>query len=257
MQIESEFPLPPDELAWGHRPLGAGSSETVAQDSLVVAVKKEVVDEYSEMLSRCGINAVFTLAAMARRHLCPAAAGTCAILDIGDKSSEWIAFDNGIPTTVRTVAWGEGNLESPEDAVGPLAKSLNGASGTKLFLTGRNGAAQEKLIQLLGGNVVCEPLKIASGAGRSAAILGLKKAVEENAGSLLLLQSRPVNGGTGVAGPAPWKWAAAAAALVLGLLLLPYAEAIVMKPIVTRKLARLEADTNEELQADRQAHQAP
>ncbi len=245
LQIESEFPLPPDELAWGHRPIRTnGPGESATQESLVVAVKKEVVDQYAEILSRCGINPVFTLAAMARSHLCPPSAGPYAILDVGDKTSEWIAFDNGIPTAVRTLAWGESSPEPPEDALGPLAKSLNGASGAKLFLTGRGGAVQDRLVQLLGGNVVCEPLRMASGPGRSAAILGLKKSVEENADPLLLLHSRQVNGAMSVGKPAPWKWAAAAAALVLGLLLLPYAEAILVKPIIVRKLATLQSATN-------------
>src|ERR1022692_3967122 len=54
LQIESEFPLPPDALAWGYRqissagmPAGPTSNSSAAkQDLLVVAVKREVVEEY-------------------------------------------------------------------------------------------------------------------------------------------------------------------------------------------------------------------
>src|SRR6188474_2163533 len=43
LQIEREFPLAPDELAWGHRVVRNGSGRT--QELVVVAVKKEVVQE--------------------------------------------------------------------------------------------------------------------------------------------------------------------------------------------------------------------
>ena len=69
LQIESEFPLPPEQLAWGHQSLRHNGSRQ--QEVLVVAVKKELIADYSEMLSACGLNPVFTVAAIARSALCP------------------------------------------------------------------------------------------------------------------------------------------------------------------------------------------
>src|SRR5207248_7370317 len=62
LQIESEFPLPPDALAWGYRRVNHAESSTAAtarQEFLVIAVKKEVLEEYSEILSRCGVSPQF------------------------------------------------------------------------------------------------------------------------------------------------------------------------------------------------------
>src|SRR6202040_577605 len=64
LQIENEFPLPPAELAWGCQPLGqTRQNGATKQELLVVAVKKEVVEEYAEVLAQCGLNPTFTLAA--------------------------------------------------------------------------------------------------------------------------------------------------------------------------------------------------
>ena len=63
LQIEAEFPLPPDELAWGWQPLGEtrpSNGAITKQDLLVAAVKKEVVADYQELLAACGTNPVFT-----------------------------------------------------------------------------------------------------------------------------------------------------------------------------------------------------
>jgi Tfp pilus assembly PilM family ATPase/Tfp pilus assembly protein PilN len=117
LQIESEFPLPPDALAWGYHELpttrlapAPGLREPAPaagkQDFLIVAVKKEVIQEYWELLSGCGVVPVFTLAGMARRLLQPQLPATCALLDIGRDYSELMAFENGVPTSVRILPWG-------------------------------------------------------------------------------------------------------------------------------------------------------
>lgn len=117
LQIESEFPLPPDALAWGYRqlpmtdgpdghPRRAQAAANGKQDYLVVAVKKEVIQEYWEVLSGCGVTPVFTLAGLARSSLQSQSFGACALLDIGRDYSEFMSFDNGVPTAVRILPWG-------------------------------------------------------------------------------------------------------------------------------------------------------
>jgi hypothetical protein len=69
---------------------------------------------------------------------------------------------------------------------------------------------------------------------------------------LLLLQSRQTGARNGLSQPTPRKWAMAAAALLLGALLLPYAEAILMKPIVVHKLTAMNAGTNRLDKLDRE-----
>ena len=49
MQIESAFPLSPENLAWGYRPLPEISRNgATKQEMLVIAVKKEVMEVQSE-----------------------------------------------------------------------------------------------------------------------------------------------------------------------------------------------------------------
>src|SRR5438046_2070545 len=55
LQIEAEFPLPPDELAWGYLQLRNGTPvghqpSAAKQELLVVAVKKDVIEEYAGIL---------------------------------------------------------------------------------------------------------------------------------------------------------------------------------------------------------------
>lgn len=110
LQIESEFPLPPEQLAWGYRSLNhvgvLGNGKPAQQELIVAAVKKDVVEEYSEILSTCGLDTVFTLASLARDCLCPQPPGFYAVLDIGRIQSELISVENGVPSALRVVPWG-------------------------------------------------------------------------------------------------------------------------------------------------------
>jgi Tfp pilus assembly PilM family ATPase len=286
LQIETEFPLPPDELAWGYRQLsgpGSASVTSATQELLIVAVKKEVVEEYTEILSGCGVTAVFTLAALERSALCPRLPSTYGILDIGQNHSELILFEQGVPTAVRLLSWGgenitqaiqqslgttrdlaeklklsviQGSLADGElgqtqgamdNALDSLAAAIDGNwTGKKLYLTGRSARYKEIASQLakrLDRGVECEPLELPPGQGRSAAILGLRNSVEKGGSPApLVLEVQRSNGNGSVARPAPWKWAALAVLLGLGLLSLPYLEAVTLKPRLAKKLAVIKAD---------------
>ena len=286
LQIEQEFPLSPDELAWGYRPVGEAqpprNGSPSQQDYLVAAVRKEVVEELSSLLSACGASPVFALAPLARAYLCPAAPASYALLDLGAHQSELVCVEHGVPVAVRVVAWGAEELTQclaealklPHDeankfrlkleqlpsrdlepAVQPaldraatsLASALDGSlTAPKLYLTGasaRNKEFVSRLERRLQAVGSCEALEPARGAGRSAAVLGLKLAVEKQpADPPLLVQAKPTNGAVLASRPAPWKWVGLAAALVIGFFLLPYVEAMLFKPFLTRKLAALEAE---------------
>jgi Tfp pilus assembly PilM family ATPase len=288
LQIESEFPLSPDELAWGSRAVGgptsAGNGGPARQELLVVAVKKEVLEEYTDVLASCGVVPRFTLAALSRAELHPAPGGTCAVLDIGRTHSELTTFEKGVPSSIRILAWGGENvtraiqeklgvshdeaeklklgLDQPnavfgaqgqllqnaaESALATLAASIRPASlGGKLYLTGKS-ARDPRLAPLLasalGGVVPCESLEKAAGTAAPASIAGLMKSTAGN-GALppLLLEAGGGQAATKLSRPVVWKWAAAAVGLALAALLFPYAEALVLKPFLERKLAALEAD---------------
>jgi len=110
LQIEREFPLSPDELAWGYCEALNGSPTQnralAGQELIVAAVKREVIEEYTAPLSACGLIPIFTLGALARASLCPLSPGAYALLDIGQTQSELISFQNGTPRAIRILPWG-------------------------------------------------------------------------------------------------------------------------------------------------------
>jgi Tfp pilus assembly protein PilN len=238
LQIEAEFPLAPDELAWGYQALPT-SGTAAKQEVLVAAVKREVIEEYRGVLTACGLEPVFTLAALARNFLCPQPSGTHALLDIGSQRLELVIFEKGIPTAIRLL---------PAGAEASLPEAIARAAGAnwnreKIYLTGMNEAQVAQLAQRLNGAGECVPLPVTSGT--CAAILGLKISVEQtNGATLLLLQNRakPVAGRFNVSSAELKPWLAAAAILVGLLLLLPFAEAVVLKPFLSRKLAALQSE---------------
>ena len=249
LQIENEFPLPPEALAWGYRPLRngeiSGAQHGANQELLVVAVKKEVVEEYSEILSECGASPVFTVAALARRQVCHRPLPASALLDIGRDYAELVAFENNVPIAVRVLPFGESSL-AQSGALDSLAAAVNGAcAGQKLFVSGRGADLKgwaEGLERRLKGGAQCEAMEVSVGEGRSAATLGLQSATANGSDfPLLTLQAKPSNGNVTLARRVPWKWVAAAAALLLALVALPYAQAILFKGRLARRLAAIEA----------------
>ncbi len=285
LQIEREFPLPPDELAWGYHTIKGQQPNpgTGPQELAVVAVKKEALEEYSEILGACGITPVFTLAALARSYICPPSYGSYAVLDIGRNYSEWVSFENGAPVSLKILPWGgesvtqaireklsisrdeaeklKINLDKEPVSTGELGQLVQDAiesaidtlaaalkrnwSGQKIYLSGKSARYKHlaaRLAQALGGRAECQRLELPPGEGRSAAILGLKKAYEEEGSApLLILQVKEAKGVVRMARPAPWKWAAMVALLVISVVSFPFAEALLLKPRLAKKLAEINA----------------
>lgn len=294
LQIESDFPLPPEALAWGYCPVRNSASTNGKQEFLVVAVKKELIEEYSGMLSSCGLVPTFTLAGMARGSLRPQSHGASAMLDIGRHYSELMSFDEGVPTAVRILPWGgesitgaiadalrithdeaektklqwaQGPLADAGTelkmqaalgaAAGSLAAAVNGnGSSRTLYLTGRSAGLKylpSHLAERLGSGVRCEWLESANGEGQSAAITALKMAAEQgNECPPLAIELAPLNGTAGLRQRLPLKWTAVAVALLLASLALPYAEALLLKSRVSKKLAAVQADKGRLLTIDRE-----
>lgn len=236
LQIETEFPLPPDELAWGWQALGASSS--AKQDILVAAIRQEVVADYAEALVAGGLKPVFTLGALARAALGSVAPRNCALLDINGSQAELVTFENGLPLAARVFSL----ANVAECTVRALGPNWN---GQKLILTGANDEITAKITRALSGGVAVETLVTESGTGRSPAVQGLKKLVAQNGGLLplvLQVKAKQTTGKFTLAAPDARMWATRAVILLCVLLILPYAEALLLKPFLTRKLAALKAD---------------
>jgi hypothetical protein len=249
MQIESEFPLPPNELAWGYRPIAAHASAAGPgrQEILVAAVKKEALEEYSDLLFKCGMNPVFTLAALARSALCPDPAGTYAMLELGRRRSEFVLFEMGVPGQVRIFPWGE-EVTKDDASLDAMARAIAAMwSGRTLFITGEPGYRRDLPAQLarrLLPGADCVRLEATPGGGGSAAILGLKKSAGQNGGLaplMLQVQPRQADGAFNWTEAAFRKWAATAVILLCAALLLPYAEAVLLKPFLIKKLAAIQS----------------
>lgn len=232
LQIEKEFPLGPDELAWGWRELARGS----VREAMIVAVRKELIEDYTTVLVAAGLNPEFTLSAFARELLCPAPLKPHVILEIGDRQSEWVSFENGVATQARMFPAGDGSL--PE--------ALLKMAGTKIVYVA-NGAtlAAEKWGKLSARmDVRCLEWPVAgSAAATSATICGLKKSLVENH-SLPWLRTQPKKAKAALdfLRPENRPLLYRAAALLVLLCLLPYGEAWLLKPLLARKLAAFKAE---------------
>jgi Tfp pilus assembly PilM family ATPase len=298
LQIESEFPLPPDQLAWGYTPVGSvpppGNGGSALQELLVAAVRKETLNDYSQVLSGCGLNPVFTLGAIARSYLCRPTVGSYAVLDIGSKNSELVSFDNGVPSSIRIIQWGSENITQEiektlglsheeaerltmqadqesarhgevrlliQTAIRAEAERLAGlidskSIGHKLYLAGDTARLSDFapwLAAALGGSVECKQVTVAPGTGRSAAILGLKEAIAIDPGGSgpLWLQLARTRDAESVSPKVSWKWAALAAGLACGCLVLRYAEPMLFKPRLAKRIAEVKAYRQKLPQVDR------
>ena len=240
LQIEAEFPLSPEELAWGYRALGK-SNGAPRQDFLVGAVKKDRVEEYAGVLLAAGLNPVFTPAALARGYLCPQPIGSCALVDFGAAQTELISFEDGVPVALRVFPATASKNGGAESQLEVLAKAV--ATIPKVYVTGTNASA-EVLAELRAKfGIASERLDAALATGHSAAVLGLKRASEENVGApLLLFQSAAKPAAIGnfqFAQPVPKRLAITAAVLLVLALAVPFAEALVLKNHLAKKIAAM------------------
>lgn len=230
LQIENEFPLPPDDLAWGWREI---SRDAARLEAIVVAIRRETLEDYDGLLSAAGLAPEFTVAAFARNLLCPAPDGSQAVLEIGRNYCELALFERGVPVGLKILP-----------VTGDLAGSvLKNAPAKTVYVSGT--AAQNEVFEKLSAHADCRRLEIAAGAGSSAATLGLKKSVASEI-PLLSLRAKP--------GPAKTKfnlpqldfseaesrrWLLRGAALLVLLLVFPFVEALLLKPLLARKLDTL------------------
>lgn len=228
LQIESEFPLPPEQLAWGWRQSESDGSAG-KRDVLVAAVKKEVIEEYAALLALCGMNPVFTLAALARNHLCPQPIGSHSVLEVARGHSELMTFENGEPVALRVLSVGGDSIER---AMG------SDRNGRKIFIfSGPDYFAKWSAEGF-------ESLQFEAGPGRSSATLGLRKSVEQNGGApplVLQIKAKTPVGKIDFSQPEVKLWLKRAAVLLVMLLILPFSEAIVGKLILSKRIAALKA----------------
>ena len=232
LQIDAQFPLSSEELAWGYSPLIARipSSEGTMKELLVAAVKKDSLQQYRDIISSAGFEPLFGIAALAREGVCAQRPAHSALLEVGNKVSELVTFDESGPATLRVVGVG-GESASVEPVLTTLRS--NGAV-EKIFVSGKAAAIWSARIT---PQIPAEPLPVAS--GQSTAISGLRESMRRGAEPLLIHANR--ESVSMQRAPAQWRWAAAACALLLVSIGLRYADPIVRKARVSATIADLEA----------------
>ncbi len=241
MQLEAQLPVPPSDLAWGCQPLsrsrGTPHGSPGLQEFVVVAVRKELLEDYRRILSTAGLQSEFTVGALARQGLCPKNSSDFSVLEAGRTRSELAVFDDRGPLSVRILPWGvQRNGESPGAA-------LENGIGQKLYLLS-DGGGQENLASVLAPGLkpgISLELVEARHPG-TPANEGLKKLLESGQTPIFLgahqaaLPKSPAGG--------RWKWAVLAGVLAVAALVLRYAEAVVYQARLSRKLANIAAYRN-------------
>ncbi|MEM7233225.1 MAG: cell division FtsA domain-containing protein [Planctomycetota bacterium] len=122
LQLETAFPLPPSELAWGFRRFGGSNAPSNGTGTLgaetngaaidlspvvLVALRREILDQYDELLRSAGIEAEFSPAGIVSHSLCDVTGeGPSALLDIGRSHTELTLFEGDRPTAIRVLGWG-------------------------------------------------------------------------------------------------------------------------------------------------------
>lgn len=269
LRLESELPLPPDQLAWGWLPLHPGPPAEI----LVAALRRDSARELAELLGASGLDPSFTLAALARLTPDPAREPSLppggALLTIGTHQSEWLQTDAHGPVRLRVLPWGEemvlremaarsgtasagdpstaglGTLP-PEGTDGPASPALASAleraldalaahlpKTETLSVEGRLAASpafREALGRRLAPATRCQFPASPESPG-SSALLGLERQVRERRPGLTFRTEEPVSETRALlAQRTPRRWIAFAAVLLVVLLALPYAEAFLLGP---------------------------
>lgn len=205
LQIEKEFPIPPEELAWG-------AVETNASgEKAIFAVKKELLEPYRRIFEEVGCKVRFSVAAWARLGAVPRGngSGNFWLIDLLSDRSEWVKVENGLPSQVRIVS---GKTEELSSA---LQRELSGRTGL-VYLHG--GTDEGKRLQDQVPQAVVEPLiATKSKAANSLAISGLREFLSAEKPLLILAEDHQA------ASPRSknnidWKWAIAAVLLALACL---------------------------------------
>ncbi len=245
LQIDAQFPLSSEELAWGYTPLGASVPSRDGpplKELLVAAVKKDAVQQYREIFAGSGFTPLFVVAALARQALCAHAPRKFGVLEVGKSRSELLTLDESGPATLRVITLGADGYSSAE----PLMAALrNNGAVEKIYVGGKSAAAWSARI---APSIPSEALPVA--AGDSSAIAGLRETLRRGHEPLLIQAHREAP--RALPRPAAWKWAATAGVLLVLSVALRYAEPAMRRAEVTRAMGESRAALDKLPKIDRE-----
>lgn len=249
LRVESEFPLVPDELAWGY--VSGAASPDGFRDFRLAAVRKEVLAEYLELFRILELSPVVSVAALARMELLPEGVLAGALLDVGPRDSELVMIESGHAVSIRGFPRGTANADGFDWVAAMRRQGLSG----HLMVTGIAARQLQDPAASLAAESFgpWEDLAAASVASPTAAIAGLRRLATSGSVDRIL----PLNGEQVTAPPAsntswPWRAIGLAAALLIGLLVAPYLEALMRGPGLARRVASIKADSKSLALIDRE-----
>ena len=124
LQIEKEWPLPPDELVWAFHPWDPsvkGNTDSNQIRVTIAAVRRSQFSQYESIAKTCNLNPTWTLSAcLAAENPLIATTGPTWLLDVRETSCDWVIFDKGVPETIRQLP--VGTIQE-----GPIAQRLSEA----------------------------------------------------------------------------------------------------------------------------------
>lgn len=258
LQIESQFPISPDLLAWGWRDLPKSTDDTSAppnaqRELTVFAMRKEILESYAEALSAISVPVWFTLAAVGSR----ASRGGAQPIDsnrllcLGASHSEVWGFQAECPASLKQVPLGteSRSVLSQEAEAAELSTRLRRAldSGTSplegpllIEVDPTHSSEASLLLRGLDPRLRFEILQGRQDGAIPPSVVGLMRLLEGGR-----LDSLPLfNVGSSVpASPSParerFRYAAAAGLILLALVALRYGEAAIGKAQGTTKLQQV------------------
>jgi Tfp pilus assembly protein PilN len=259
LKVETEFPLPADQLAWGYARLPAEPSTHASAgiDVVVGAVKHEILDDYTTLMQTWGLEPTFLPSAGIRRKLRPHPAADGAVVALEMDTTEWASFDTRGLLAVRTFPWGyrRWTLDPASTALHPdgvrndLAQAIRSMPAPGPHPTGWVSTASPVLPSILATlQQFCPtwrgwfPLPTDSSHPEPTLLPAmLQDWQRKDTGDWLPLRRAGGIVAQPVTPHVPWKWLGRAAALLALVVLIPYGEALMLKPGLARRLAELKS----------------
>lgn len=244
LQLEAEFPLPPEQLAWGWLPIPGNSADY--QPIMLAAVRKDSLQPYQDLLAPLDGELQFSLAAFDRLELISSTSAAAVAIQLGTSETEVSVRLNGHPTAIR---WLPAVGETAAQEIHPFLESLDLPPNTVVSLhqaavvAGIMPPTPDWIRVAIPSNVAWpqdNPVEPPRGIGQTAANLGLARMrTADPHGHKLVLKAVAVEGPLVKLGAFPWKRLALVAGILGAIFLTPYLEALILAPRLQRQLARI------------------
>lgn len=251
LQVESEFPLAPEDLAWGpQNPPLPPSRSSPSDPILVAAARLDAVADWNSLLSDAGLQPQFTIGALVRYQEVPRCSKPHAQLDLRPEASELLLADDLGPVSLRVLPGTRSGASTLAEA---LARALPpGSTHLPIWIT-TTGSPEDASNSVALASATADARMLPEIPAHTHATLhALARQVSRGTHAPLQLGVQPATTTGSRRSPVPWPWVGLAAALALACLTLPWIEAWWFRPALARQLEDLRKAENQLTLIDRQ-----